>query len=215
LSAALREFVAELGRRAALNAGGSRARVTPGQGALLARTIADIRRDLNLDAGSTHPSPAGPAPIGVGDRVLVTALDQEGIVAEDIGPNALVTIGAMRMLVPKTDLRRRGGPPVSKRERGGGAGSAQAEAAMHARTELDVRGKRFAEAEPEVDHWIDEALLLGHSPLRLIHGKGTGLLGRGLQQYLKDDARVKGVRYGNADEGGGGVTVFEVRADER
>jgi DNA mismatch repair protein MutS2 len=81
--------------------------------------------------------------------------------------------------------------------------------------ELDVRGKRYVEAEPEVDRWIDEAILLGQSPLRVIHGKGTGLLGRGLQQYLKGDARVRGVRYGNADEGGWGVTVFDVNADER
>jgi DNA mismatch repair protein MutS2 len=209
LGGALRDFVAELERRASLGPGRGRARVTPGQSALLARTIADIHRDLDLD-GRPASAPAAPAPITVGDRVLVTALDQEGIVAEDAGANALVTIGAMRMLVPKAELRRRGGPPSAKRERGGGGGAAQAEAAMHARMELDVRGKRFVEAEPEVDRWIDEAMLLGHSSLRLIHGKGTGLLGRGLQQYLKSDARVRGVRFGNADEGGGGVTVFEV-----
>ena len=74
-----------------------------------------------------------------------------------------------------------------------------------------MRGKRFVEAEPVVDRWIDEAMLLGHSPLRLIHGKGTGLLGRGLQEYLKAHPLVKNVRYGNVDEGGGGVTVFELR----
>jgi DNA mismatch repair protein MutS2 len=52
--------------------------------------------------------------------------------------------------------------------------------------------------------------LLGLSSLRLIHGKGTGLLGRGLQQWLKERSGVRSVRYGNADEGGGGVTVFEL-----
>jgi DNA mismatch repair protein MutS2 len=74
-----------------------------------------------------------------------------------------------------------------------------------------VRGKRFAEAEPIVERWIDEAVLAGHSPLRLIHGKGTGLLGRGLQEYLREHAVVAGVRYGNEDEGGSGVTIFELR----
>jgi DNA mismatch repair protein MutS2 len=52
---------------------------------------------------------------------------------------------------------------------------------------------------------------MGYSPLRLVHGKGTGLLGRGLQAFLRADPRVTGVRYGNADEGGSGVTVFELR----
>jgi DNA mismatch repair protein MutS2 len=59
-----------------------------------------------------------------------------------------------------------------------------------------------------VDKWIDESSLLGMSPLRLIHGKGTGLLGRGLQEWLKERVGVSDVRYGNADEGGSGVTVF-------
>jgi len=44
----------------------------------------------------------------------------------------------------------------------------------------------------------------------LIHGKGTGLLGRGLQEFLKDHAAVKSLRYGNADEGGSGVTILEL-----
>ena len=74
-----------------------------------------------------------------------------------------------------------------------------------------MRGKRFVEAEPLVEQWLDEARLLGVSSLRLIHGKGTGLLGRGLQQYLKEHDDVASVRYGNADEGGSGVTVLELR----
>ena len=61
-----------------------------------------------------------------------------------------------------------------------------------------------------MEHWIDEAKLLGLTQLRLIHGKGTGLLGRGLQEYLKSAAGVRSVRFGNADEGGSGVTVFEL-----
>jgi DNA mismatch repair protein MutS2 len=114
------------------------------------------------------------------------------------------------MTVAKTDLRRRGGPlPQPKRERG--AGEAQLAAATSAQTQLDVRGDRYVEAEPKVDQWIDRAALMGFSPLRLVHGKGTGLLGRGLQEHLRAHPAVVGVRYGNADEGGSGVTVFELR----
>jgi DNA mismatch repair protein MutS2 len=47
--------------------------------------------------------------------------------------------------------------------------------------------------------------------LRLIHGKGTGLLGRGLQEFLRDHPAVVSVRYGNADEGDGGVTIVELK----
>jgi DNA mismatch repair protein MutS2 len=76
--------------------------------------------------------------------------------------------------------------------------------------ELDFRGKRYAEAEPLVDRWIDDSLLAGNSALRLIHGKGTGMLGRGLQEYLRGHARVKSLRYGNEEEGSTGVTLIEL-----
>jgi len=211
LGEALRNFAAELGRRSAEGGGRARARVTPGQSHLLSRTIDEMRKDLGLDRAAPRsareePPDARPRPIAIGDRVLVTSLDQEGIVAEDLGPNALVTIGSMRTLVPKTELVRRADAAPRKQS----SGAPTLDAASRAHIELDVRGKRFVEAEPEVDRWIDEALLLGQSPLRLIHGKGTGMLGQGLQQYLKAHPHVTGVRYGNANEGGSGVTVFEV-----
>jgi DNA mismatch repair protein MutS2 len=85
------------------------------------------------------------------------------------------------------------------------------EAKRIASNELDVRGKRYAEAEPLVDRWIDDALLTGSSPLRLIHGKGTGALGRGLQAFLREHPAVAGVRYGTEEEGSSGVTIIELR----
>jgi DNA mismatch repair protein MutS2 len=44
----------------------------------------------------------------------------------------------------------------------------------------------------------------------LIHGKGTGMLGRGLQEYLRTLPSVKSIRYGREDEGSGGVTIIEL-----
>ncbi len=117
----------------------------------------------------------------------------------------------MKTVVPKAGLRiTRAASTVPRVRAKAQSGEATLEAASGARTEIDVRGKRFVEAEPLVDKWIDESALLGLSPLRLIHGKGTGLLGRGLQQWLKERSGVKDVRYGHADEGGGGVTIFEL-----
>ncbi|MBV9102695.1 MAG: Smr/MutS family protein, partial [Candidatus Eremiobacteraeota bacterium] len=129
---------------------------------------------------------------------------------EDYGDTALVALGSMRTVVSKLDLtlvHRSRAPKAVKAS----AGASTLEAAAHANEELDVRGKRFVEAEPLVEKWIDEAKLLGLARLRLIHGKGTGLLGRGLQQHLRQHDDVRSVRYGNADEGGSGVTVLELR----
>ncbi|MHB8432476.1 MAG: endonuclease MutS2 [Candidatus Tyrphobacter sp.] len=101
--------------------------------------------------------------------------------------------------------------PLSGMEQYRPAGaSARFDAAASARSELDVRGKRYADAEPLVDRWIDEALLAGSSPLRLIHGKGTGMLGRGLQEFLRAHPAVASVRYGNEEEGSHGVTIIDL-----
>ncbi len=219
LAETLRRFTAELERRAAerTERAARAPRVTQGQADLLARTLDQMHRELGLEARPQRAREGdAEAPVAAGDRVHVAAWDQDGTVLEDLGANALVQIGALRMTVPKGDLRRRAGASprgaAEKRALRRAQGDTTLEAASTAQTEIDVRGKRFVEAEPLVERWIDDAILLGHSPLRLIHGKGTGLLGKGLQQYLKAHPFVQNVRYGNADEGGGGVTVFELRS---
>jgi len=220
LGRALREFAFELERRQRERPVGASARggrITAGQASLLGTTLENVARDVGL--GPTV-EPAAPKPkrtaVRVGDRVHVAALGSDGEVVDDLGDGVLVAVGSMKTVVPKAGLRivRRAsdGPataaqkPRAQAERG----EATLAAASGARTELDVRGKRFVEAEPLVDKWIDESAIVGLSPLRLIHGKGTGLLGRGLQDWLKDRTGVVAIRYGNADEGGNGVTIFEL-----
>lgn len=210
---ALRDFVRELQRRAAEQPAGSthdrrrKGKASPSQAALLAQTIEAMHRDLGIrpeeeeaEKGDTY------AP---GDRVRVLSLNQEAIVAEDWDERLLVAVGSMKMMVEKSDVRRLG--RASDRERIATTGEARMMAATRAVVELDVRGKRYVEAEPLVERWIDEALLAGNTPLRLIHGKGTGMLGRGLQEYLRAHPAVTSVRYGNEDEGSTGVTVVELR----
>ncbi|MBD5605179.1 MAG: Smr/MutS family protein, partial [Candidatus Eremiobacteraeota bacterium] len=212
LGRALREFVAELERRNRARAG--RPKVTSGQASLLDRVLEDVHRDLGIEKPSAVKPVAGTPGIAIGDRVFVDSLQSAGDVVDDYGDGVLVAIGSMKTVVPKAGLRvtKRAADAAQQRRPRAQAGSGEAtlDAASGARTELDVRGKRFVEAEPLVDKWIDESSLLGIGALRLIHGKGTGLLGRGLQQWLKERRGVRDVRYGNADEGGGGVTVFEL-----
>jgi DNA mismatch repair protein MutS2 len=213
LANALRAFSAELEARAVARGERTRgARVTRGQSELLARTIEEVRAGLGIDGNRGPADPQQPAPLAPGDRVRVLSLESEGTVVDVFEHDVMVQLGALRMSVPRSDVRRRGGSaqPARAERSEHASGEARLAAATAAHTELDVRGKRFVEAEPIVDRWIDESALAGASPLRLIHGKGTGLLGRGLQQYLRENPRVRDVRYGNAEEGGSGVTVFEL-----
>ncbi len=201
LAARLREFAAELARNA--EASPARARVTPGQTRALARTSDALRTELGpnepLESARTELGPFEPD-----TAVFIRSLRQEARVVEDYGDRVQVAIGALRSVVARDDLERR---PGSKRKSERGAAAAKLERASCSSAELDVRGKRFVEAEPVVERWLDDAALSGLTELRLIHGKGSGLLGRGLQQYLREHPAVASVRYGNADEGGGGVTI--------
>jgi DNA mismatch repair protein MutS2 len=198
LQQGLRDFVRELHGR----------KVTRSQTRLLDETIAAMRRDLGIRSeAAPPPDDGGFAP---GDRVRVLSLNQDGIVAEDWDDRLLVSIGSMKTMVERSDVARIGA--VQNRAQGSGrAAEARMSAAQRSSAELDVRGKRYAEAEPLVERWIDDALLAGNSPLRLIHGKGTGMLGRGLQEYLRTHAAVKSLRYGTEEEGSTGVTLIELK----
>jgi DNA mismatch repair protein MutS2 len=211
-----------LQRRADENAA-ARPRVTRTQSELLTKTLEQMRRDLGIKDRAAE-APADDGVMQPGDRVRIHSLRQDGTVVEDYGDTVQVAIGPMKTVVKKSDLERRGRNVAEKREarlqrressarrhaEDEASGDAKLQAAARTMSELDVRGKRYVDAEPIVDRWIDEAVLAGNTPLRLIHGKGTGMLGRGLQEFLRAHPAVKSVRYGHADEGSGGVTIIEL-----
>ncbi|MGB6600595.1 MAG: Smr/MutS family protein [Candidatus Cybelea sp.] len=198
LQQGLRDFVRELHGQ----------KVTRSQTRLLTDTIEAMRRDLGIQAnekGAPVETPFAP-----GDRVRIVSLDQEGIVVEDWDERLLVSIGSMKTSVEKSDVRLES-PAAKPAQRSAVQVDARIAATQRSAAELDVRGKRYVEAEPLVERWIDDAMLAGNSPLRLIHGKGTGMLGRGLQEYLRGHVGVKSLRYGNEEEGSTGVTLIELR----
>ena len=75
---------------------------------------------------------------------------------------------------------------------------------------LDVRGKNVEEAWIDVDKYLDEALLHGIKSVTIVHGKGTGLLRKGLWEFFRKDKRVKKYRNGEYGEGDFGVTVIDL-----
>ena len=62
-----------------------------------------------------------------------------------------------------------------------------------------------------VDKYFDTAIVMGFHTVRLIHGKGTGMLKQALWKYLKNDKRIANFRIGQYGEGDGGVTVVELK----
>jgi len=211
LQQGLRDFVRELQRRSDANEAerSRKPRVTPAQAALLAKTIEAIHSDLGIRPQEERERAA--ESFSLGDRVRILSLGQPGIVVEDWDERLLVSVGSMKMMVERSDVRLEERAPKGQRSAAAVADTRMA-AAGRASGSLDVRGKRYSEAEPLVERWIDDALLAGNSPLRLIHGKGTGMLGRGLQEFLRGHPAVTGFRYGTEEEGSNGVTIVELRS---
>jgi DNA mismatch repair protein MutS2 len=76
--------------------------------------------------------------------------------------------------------------------------------------DLDVRGMRGDEALNEVMHFIDDAILVGMSPVRILHGKGNGILRQLIRDYLSTVPNVTRFRDEHVQFGGAGITVVEL-----
>ena len=79
------------------------------------------------------------------------------------------------------------------------------------KTELNVIGMNIEESIFLVDKFLDEAAVAKLETVRIVHGKGTGILGKGIQKYLRSHPHVKSYRYGIFGEGEMGVTVVEIK----
>lgn len=76
---------------------------------------------------------------------------------------------------------------------------------------LDIRGKRGEEAISVVDNLLNDALLLGYDSLRIVHGKGDGILRNVVRTHLKHYKQVKRMTDEHPDRGGQGVTIVEMK----
>ena len=78
---------------------------------------------------------------------------------------------------------------------------------LNFKPELDVRGARLQDALDIVTHYIDDAIMLNIGSVRIIHGKGTGVLHEELQKYLRSIPGIASVRDEQLQYGGSGVTI--------
>lgn len=79
------------------------------------------------------------------------------------------------------------------------------------RSELNLIGKTTDEALIELDKYLDDAILAHLSPVRIVHGKGSGILRKAVHQYLRKQSCVASFRLGEFGEGDTGVTIVELK----
>ncbi|AIQ46053.1 recombination and DNA strand exchange inhibitor protein [Paenibacillus sp. FSL R7-0273] len=152
-----------------------------------------------------------PRKLQPGDEVKLPSVNQKGYIVELSGTKeAVVQFGIMKMKVNVSDLEFLSSAPDQPAPALRKATTVKRTRDENIRSELDLRGANLEEAIMETDRFIDEAFLGNLGQIYIIHGKGTGVLRTGIQEYLRKHRHVKSYRLGNYNEGGAGVTVAEL-----
>ncbi|MEJ5252381.1 MAG: endonuclease MutS2 [Armatimonadota bacterium] len=148
---------------------------------------------------------SAPEEIREGDTVKVTTLNVAGTVLQLTEKEAVVQAGAIRVTVPREALRRvettrpAATPAVSV--------PVNLRGAMQVSSEIMLRMQRVDEALANLDQYLHDAYTAGLEQVRVIHGKGTGVLRQAVREYLKTHPLVRSYRGASPAEGGDGVTI--------
>jgi DNA mismatch repair protein MutS2 len=148
-----------------------------------------------------------------GDRVRIRGQEVTGTVQQIQGKNAVVQFGHVRSQVALVQLVRSDqsealAPELAK-VRSLGIDIIKKQASFE--STLDVRGKRVDEVVPLLIQFLDDAVLLGQGELRILHGKGEGVLRKVVRDQLKKTKAVASFADEHIDRGGDGITVVVLK----
>ena len=151
----------------------------------------------------------------IGDKVLMTGNQNVGEILELNDKNAVVAFGQLRTSVSREKLQKITNNEAKKVQRTynqtlPNINKGLSEKRLNFKTEIDVRGQRGEEAVQTIQAFIDDAIMLDFSELRILHGKGNGILKEMIRNYLKSEPIVKSVRDEHVQFGGAGITVVEL-----
>lgn len=145
-----------------------------------------------------------------GQMVELIRLGTKGQVLTPPGDDGTLTVqaGIMKVTVGRDEVRVLDETAPRAPEK---TGSVKRNLAKPVSLELDVRGQTVEDARVQVDLYLDDASLNGLKEVSIIHGKGTGVLRQGIQQFLKTHPHVKSFRTGTFGEGESGVTIVSLK----
>ena len=161
------------------------------------------------------PERSGDTAIAVGDYVIINDTMTIGQVVERKGEDIVVSFNSVhfRTTVGKVTKTKQKPPQAGSRRSSAESMAIYTEMnrkATEFNLELDIRGMRAQEAIDELEHYIDDALLLQIHEVRIIHGKGDGILRKVVREFLAKNSDVKHFRDEAMERGGYGATVVEM-----
>ncbi len=144
-----------------------------------------------------------------GDEVLVKSYGQHGTLVDKQKDGSWeVQMGILKMKIDPNDLEKEKSVPEKKQKYRAHVSRTRSSGISPT---LDLRGERYEEAMSRLDSYIDSALLAGYPTVTIIHGKGTGALRNGVNDYLKSNPRVGSFGYSAPNAGGDGSTIVKFK----
>lgn len=162
------------------------------------------KKHQKVKADANRP---GPQNLQIGESVKILSLNQAGVLVEGPDRNGEVKV-QMGILSVKSNVRDLARVADAEHIVAPKAPSSfvSVNTSQNSLPYLDLRGERFEDAMQRVDKYLDDCVLAGYNKVRLIHGKGTGALRKGIHERLKSDRRVVSFAFADAREGGAGAT---------
>lgn len=155
-----------------------------------------------------------PSDFKLGESVKVLSMNLTGTVSSlpDSRGNVTVQMGILRSQVNISDLEiiEEPSPYTQKKFSRTSKGKIAMGKSLSVSPEINLLGKTVDEAVSELDKYLDDALLSHLNTVRVVHGKGTGALRKGIHEYLRRQKHVKSYHLAEFGEGDAGVTIVEL-----
>ena len=202
-------------QRKAEGGGNARTRNAANEASVAAKLRASSGRD---NVSSNAISATNQQPITEGCYVRIAGQSAIGRVESISGKNAKVLFGVMHTQIPLSKLKVSQPPKPNAENPLGPAATfisketrdAMSEKRLHFKPQIDIRGMRVDEALTAVTYFIDEALQFQESPVRILHGTGTGALRQLVRTYLNTVPGIHNFYDEHPQFGGSGITVVEL-----
>ncbi|MBV6645153.1 MAG: Smr/MutS family protein [Cyclobacteriaceae bacterium] len=147
----------------------------------------------------------------VGDQVIIDGQDTVGEIVNVKGKQAEVTFGTLKSFVALTRLEKISNRQAKEQRKAAARGVDINRKMAEFSRELDLRGKRAEEVLPMVDTLVDEALMLGVNEVRILHGKGHGILREIIRNHVRNDPNILKAEDEHVERGGSGITLLTLR----
>ena len=186
----------------------------------LREKMSGLEKNMGVKAAKKPQKELTAKDLRIGDRVKILSMNLTGTVSTlpDARGNLFVQMGILRSQVKLSDLEKlpdEPSPYSSKTSNGFGSRSGGSKVKMaksySISAEINLIGRTTDEAIAELDKYLDDAYIAHLSPVRIVHGKGSGALRKAVHQYLRRQKHVASYRLGEFGEGDAGVTIVDFK----